>query len=562
MLGALSVRNVVLIKALDLELKSGFTVMTGETGAGKSIVLDALGMATGARSDRNLVRKGADKARCTATFFLPASHAVWSKITDAELDIEPGEHLVLRRIVNADGRSRAFINDQPVSARLLATVGECVLEVHGQHDERGLLDSSTHRTLLDQFGGHGKELAVCTHTFLQMQLAAKHLSDLKSRHERAIEDREFLEHAIHELNQLAATSGEDRELAERRRILQYAEGALNQLATASRALGEDSEYETCLAQALSGLENIRGKIVSGAESEDPTAQALVEASKAIERALIELQDARGAVDNAAQAFTFEPNSLEQIEERLFALRAMARKYDVRVDELPAKRQSFGEELLALQTLDTELFTAEAALGKARKDFEQAAIVLGKVRTKTALRLDKCVQNELPALKMQATRFETMLTETEPTRYGRDQIRFQVATNPGSTPGPLTKIASGGELSRFSLAIKVALAGDTDSTLVFDEIDQGVGGAVADAVGKRLSRLSKRAQVLVVTHSPQVAASADHQVLIGKTSVGKGTFTSVEILERDEREEEIARMLAGESITDAARAAARQLMKAG
>ena len=559
MLSAISIRNVVLIEALDLELNGGFIAMTGETGAGKSIILDALGMATGARSDKGLVRSGADKAQCTASFTLSEKHPVWAILDDAGMDFDVSEDLVLRRTLSKDGRSRAFINDAPASVKLLSEIGNEVLEVHGQHDGRGLLDNNTHRMQLDRFGGITAELAQCETAYNKLKKSMDYVDELNRKMEKAEETREFLTDAISSLDRLAPVPGEDQTLAADRKLLQHSEGALSELAAAQQALGEDGAYEARVAQALAGLERIKNKI--GDKGEAPAFKALSTASAALEKALIEIEEARTAVSGAAEAFEFEPGHLDRVEERLFALRAAARKFDVDIDALGALRQSFGDELLALENSDETLKAAQAELKKAEIAYDKAASKLTKARQKAAKKLDKGVVVELPPLKMQKAQFITQISEAPAGPAGRDLVRFEVSTNPGTPIGPLAKIASGGELSRFALAIKVALAGKAEHVMIFDEVDQGVGGAVADAVGKRLEKLSKDGQVLVVTHSPQVAACADHQLLIQKTSKGTKTLTHVEPLSSEQRAEEIARMLAGESITDAARAAAKQLMKA-
>ena len=559
MLSAISIRNVVLIETLDLELHSGFIAMTGETGAGKSIILDALGMATGARSDKGLVRSGADKAQCTANFLLASTHPAWGILENADIDFDTSEELILRRTVTKDGRSRAFVNDAPVSVKLLAQIGAVVLEVHGQHDGRGLLDNSTHRAQLDLFGGYSKLISDCKGAFDGLKTVSDRLENLTAAMEKADETRAFLEHAISSLDRLAPVPGEDEALAGERRLLQGAEGALTELSAAQTALGDDGAYEARVAQALAGLERVRNKI--GGDGGTSAEKALSTASSALEKALIELEEARNAVSLAANAFDFEPDRLDKVEERLFALRAAGRKFDVDIDALGALRQQFGDELRALENSDDEIKKAKADLKKAEKTYDKAANALTKARNTAAVKLDKNVIAELPPLKMKKAQFVTRITDAPASASGRDLVRFEVSTNPGTPLGPLAKIASGGELSRFALAIKVALAGRIDQVMIFDEVDQGVGGAVADAVGKRLARLSKDGQVLVVTHSPQVAASADHQLLIQKTSKGTKTLTNVEPLTQDNRAEEIARMLAGEEITDAARAAAKQLMKA-
>lgn len=557
MLSGLSVRNVVLIEQLNLEFSEGLTALTGETGAGKSIILDSLGMATGARSDRGLIRAGADKAESTAAFILSEHHPVLSVLEDNDIDMVEGEDLTLRRIIRADGRSKAYINDAPVSVKLLGEVGKILLEVHGQHDGRGLLDPMTHITLLDLFGDHLAELGAAEQAYTARRQTDKALQTLLTLQSKAGDEREFLEHAIAELDRLDAQNGEDEKLAIERRFLQGAEGALTELTAAQEALGEDGAFEERLSLALSGIDRINSKFSD--DSELPAAIALSAAAEALERALLETQEARNAVGLAAQNFDVEPGRLDAVEKRLFSLRAAARKYDCDLSGLIDKRAHFAEELDAIETvtLDIEKIRKQAIAAKA--SYDAAANKLTEARKKAAAKLDAAVIKELPPLKMERAIFKTHIEPAPESAEGMDSVRFLVSTNPGTAIGPLDKIASGGEMARFALAIKVALAGQNDAVMVFDEVDQGVGGAVANAVGKRLSKLAETAQVFVVTHSPQVAASAHHQFRIEKSSTGTTTTTHVHAVADEAREEEIARMLAGETITDEARAAARQLM---
>ena len=556
MLTGLSVRNVVLIERLDLDFSSGLTALTGETGAGKSILLDSLGMATGARSDRGLIRTGTDKAQSSASFELPSHHAVWRVLDDQDIDFDPNEDLTLRRTLNRDGRSRAYVNDQAVSVKLLAQIGGLLLEVHGQHDGRGLLDSTTHITLLDQFGGHDATLKAVKAAYSDLQNSQNALDELLTLQSKAGDDRDFLTHAIAELDRLDPRQGEDAELAQQRKFLQGAEGALTELTAARQALGEDGAFEDRLSTALSGIDRLRTKFEN---TESAAAKALETAAQALERAMLETQDAREAVNLAAQAFDVEPRRLEETEKRLFALKAAARKYDVSVDALITKRVQFADELDAVDSVVVNIEAARQKAEAAKAAYDKAATRLSKARQKAAKSLDSAVAKELPPLKMERAQFKTDIQTVAPTMRGVDQVSFLVSTNPGTAIGPLQKIASGGEMARFALAIKVALAGKNDAVMVFDEVDQGVGGAVAAAVGKRLARLSKHAQVFTVTHSPQVAACANHQFRIEKSSKGETTTTSVMSIGDQDREEEIARMLAGETITQEARAAARQLI---
>ncbi len=556
MLSDISIRNVVLIEALDLDLKSGLTALTGETGAGKSIILDALGMATGARSDKGLVRKGAKSAQCIACFELPNSHPAREILTSADLDMEADQNLVLRRTIGSDGRSKAYINDTPVSVKFLSTLGDTLLEVHGQHDGRGLLNPNQHIHMLDEFGGHIKEIAACSEAFSALRSAEARLNELRLSAEKSDEDRDFLRHAIDELDRLDPQADEENTLAETRRFLQGAEGALSELNAADAALGADGAFEQRLSSALAGIERLKDKL---GESEHPARGALDQAGTALEKALLETQEARHAVQLAAQSFDLNPDELERVEERLFALKAAARKHGVEVSALMSKRLEFAEEIHAIENLDVELDQAKNELKRSAQAFDKSAKALSDARRRAADRLDLGVHKELPGLKMERAIFQTIIDDGPPSSLGVDKVRFQVATNVGTTPGPLDKIASGGELARFSLAIKAALASETGRVMIFDEVDQGVGGAVASAVGQRLSQLAKNGQVLVVTHSPQVAASADHQFRISKSSSKDATHTHIQAITAQEREEEIARMLAGETVTQEARAAARQLM---
>ena len=556
MLSGLSVRNVVLIEQLNLEFDGGLTALTGETGAGKSIILDSLGMATGARSDRGLLRTGAERAESTASFSLASGHPVMAVLDTHDIELSDGEDLTLRRVIRADGRSKAYINDAPVSVKLLGEIGRLLLEVHGQHDGRGLLDPTTHITLLDLFGSHKSDLDATRNAFEAKRIAEKALNDLTAKESKAGDDRDFLEHAIAELDRLDAQAGEDTKLAEERRFLQGAEGAVEELTAAQTAMGEGGEFEEKLSMVLAGIERVSAKFV---ETSTPATQALKIASESLERALLETAEARNAVNVAAQSFDVEPGRLDRVEKRLFALRAAARKYDCDLSALIELRTKFSMDLDAIDSVASDIKKAQRAAEVARVTFQKAAALLTEARQKSAKELDKAVAQELPPLKMERAQFKTHIDAGAETATGVDEVRFLVSTNPGTPIGPLDKIASGGEMARFALAIKVALAGTNNAVMVFDEVDQGVGGAVATAVGKRLAKLAQTAQVFVVTHSPQVAAAANNQFLIKKSSDDVTTTTDVTAVADTDREEEIARMLAGETITEEARAAARQLI---
>jgi DNA repair protein RecN (Recombination protein N) len=565
MLTALSVRNIVLIDALDAEFDAGLCALTGETGAGKSILLGALGLAAGERADRAQVSAGHDDGSASATFEIQDGHAVAGLLAEAGLDMEPGEGLVLRRRVTADGRSQAWINDQPASVSLLRRIGETLVEVHGQHDGRGLLDPKTHRGLLDDFANNARERAVVSETWKKLSEARERLQALEESRQTAADQETFLRHALEELDALEPQRGEEATLAEERKFLQNAEQALTELDEARSALESDGGLSSRLNSALRGMEKVRSSLGEGdAGSAGAARAALDRATGALDRALIEFTEAEDALSDAANTFEIEPGRLNEVEERLFGLRAAARKHDVAVDDLSDIRTELGEKLDAIENADDRVKEAEKALKAADAAFDTAAGKLTLSREKAGKALAKAVIAELPPLKLDKAQFRVAI-ETDPDRSGpngRDRIAFEVMTNPGTPFGPLDKIASGGELARFALAIKVSLSGGEEGlTLIFDEVDQGVGGAVAAAVGKRLKRLAETGQTLVVTHSPQVAAMADHHWKIEKAEDGKGRVrTTLRPLSGDERREEIARMLSGENVTDAARAQADELMR--
>ena len=569
MLAGLTIRDIVLIDRLELGFDRGLSALTGETGAGKSILLGALALACGERADRAMVRAGAEQGLASAVFEIADDHPAWAIIAEADIAAEPGEPLILRRTVTADGRSRAHVNDQPASVGLLRRLGDLLVEIHGQHDGRGLLDPRTHRGLLDAFARNAAERDAVAKAFKRLSDARSHLETLQNERERAASEESFLRHAVEELGELDPKPGEEAALADERKFLQQAEQALSELQEAQGALGGDAGLSGRLNAALRGLERVRDALgAKAADEPDPESaaggarSAVDRAAAALDRALIEFNEAEDALFEAGRAFDVEPGRLEQVEERLFALRAAARKHEVEVDALPALRDDFAKRLDAVETADDRLKEAKAALDAAERDDDAAAGALSKTRIKAGETLAEAVAGELPPLKLDKAKFRVRV-EADPERAGatgRDQVAFEVATNPGSPFGPLDKIASGGELSRFALALKVSLAAEEGGlVLVFDEVDQGVGGAVADAVGHRLSRLAEDGQTLVVTHSPQVAARADHHWKIEKGEAGDSVRTTVRHLEGPERREEIARMLSGKEVTEAARAAADQLM---
>jgi len=564
MLIGLSIRDVVLIESLDLAIGPGLTALTGETGAGKSIILDALGLATGARADAGLVRRGAaGHASATAIFALAPDHPAFAYLDDKGLDYARDEDLVLRRQLSPDGRSRAFVNDQATSVGVLKDLGALLLEVHGQHETVGLLDPRTHRTLLDAYGQ--VSVGAVSSAWSGWRAARETAAELKALSDRAAAETEELTLRLSELDRLDPRDGEETALAEERALLGSAEKALADIASAQDALGGDN-LSGKLASAFRALERARDRAANaGAPADGPAMTRLAAACEAVDRALVEAQEASAAIDAAAESFEFEPDRLEKAEERLFALRGMARKLNVLVEDLPAVRADFAARLQAIETSGEALVAAEAQAAEAREAYLYAAEALSAERRAAGDRLAKAVEAELGPLKLEKARFRVALEALDEDKAGPtglDRIAFEISTNPGAPFGPMEAIASGGELARFALALKAALAakgGGPQPLMIFDEVDQGVGGAVADAVGLRLKRLAANAQVLVVTHSAQVAARGDAHWRISKSGDDTSTRTKVEPLSPAEREEEIARMLSGAEVTEAARAAARALI---
>ena len=552
MLTGLSIRDVVLIEALELEFGPGLGVLTGETGAGKSILLDALGLALGVRADTGLVRQGAQQASVAATFDLPADHAARMILAEGDLAIDPGEPLVIRRSVRADGGSRAFVNDQPASAGLLRSLGASLVEIHGQHDDRGLLNARGHRALPDAFGRIDTGPAAAAHA--RWRAAEDALATAAADLDNAARDREWLEHAVAELAAAAPAAGEEAMLAEARATMQKGARLAEELETAA-ALIEGSEGGLArLRQAARRLDRLA-----------PEHETLAAALAAIDRAVIEAAEAEDRLADARAALAFDPARLEAMETRLFDLRALARKHRVEPDGLAALAEELGGRLARIEAGGEGLVALEDDLKQARAAYLSEAAALTAARKAAAERLDAAVAGELAPLKLDAARFRTMVEAVPETGWsasGRDRIEFEISTNPGASFAPLAKIASGGELSRFILALKVSLAEEGGAgTMIFDEVDRGVGGAVAAAIGERLARLAQRAQILVVTHSPQVAARAARHWLIAKRSDGLVARTGIHRLDDAERREEIARMLSGAEVTDEARAQAQRLLAA-
>jgi len=554
MLIQLAIRDIVLIDKLELHFREGLSVLTGETGAGKSILLDAFALALGGRGDGSLVRHGEAQGQVTAVFDCSLDHPARRIAADADIDVD-GD-LILRRVQVADGRTRAFVNDQPVSVQVLKAIGSTLVEIHGQHDDRALVDPVTHRAILDAFGGLSGEVQSVGEAARRVREARAALQDHRNRIEKARKEADFLRHAVEELTTLNPQAGEEEALAERRVVMMQSEKVAQDLNEAYEAVAGNSSPVPELSAAVRKLER------RGAQ-----APALVEPSvRALDAALVAIDEARAALEEAIRATEYDPRELEQTEERLFALRAAARKYDVPADELAALRKRFEEDVAAIDAGEEQLVGLEKALKEADEVYLKAARTLSAGRKKAAQALDAAVQAELPPLKLERAKFITDIQTDETSRdpAGFERVEFWAQTNPGTKPGPLMKVASGGELSRFMLALKVVLADKGSApTLVFDEIDTGVGGAVADAIGQRLARLSERVQVMAVTHAPQVAARAESHFLIAKEGVrgSDRVATRVVPLEADPRREEIARMLAGATITEEARAAAARLLEA-
>lgn len=555
MLTHLAIRDIVLIEKLDLALEEGLGVLSGETGAGKSILLDALGLALGARGDASLVRTGCAKGTVTAMFSPVTGHGAFAMLEDAGIEAEEGA-IVVRRVQQADGKSRAFINDQPASVSLLRQLGAMLVEIHGQHDDRALMDVSFHRAALDAYGSLQDQVAEVTRLWEALSEARQAYETHEARLARAETERAFLEHALQELRELSAQEGEEAALADKRQLMMNAEQFSDAVSAAKSAL-LDGDAAGEINTALKKLERRR----------EQAGGALDGLCSALERVVIEMNEAQSQIEEASHAFVLDPAELERAEERLFALRALARKHKVEVDGLAALAQQFESDMQSLEDGGAELSRLNAALEAAQNAYAAAAGKLSDARISAAVRLDKQILQELAPLRLDKARFETRV-ETDEARAGPagvDRVEFLIAANPGTPLAPIVKAASGGELSRFLLALKVVLAAHASApTLVFDEIDTGVGGAVADAIGQRLARLADGLQVLAVTHSPQVASRAAHHLLISKIEgvgepIDRRMITRVAALSGEGRREEIARMLSGAEVTSEARAQADRLL---
>ena len=550
MIRGLYIKDILIIDSLELDFKPGRNVLTGETGAGKSILLDSLGFVLGWRGRADLVRQGASQGEVTAEFELSADHPAREVLSEAGIPIED-DTLLMRRVNTRDGRKTAWANDRRVSGEVLRALSDCLVELHGQHDDRGLMNPRQHRAMLDEFGGLEDHLARTRAAWRDVQGARAALKEAEEAVASLKGEDEFLRHSVQELADLSPEIGEDAALDSRRRLMQRADKIRESIVKAYDAISADGA-EGLLRDATRWLEDA---------SEDAEG-ALDDPISALGRAMAELGDAEDGVKRAIEALDVDPGELERTEERLFAIRALARKHSVDVDALPGLQIKLEAKLSQLDASDADLEALEKELTAAQEQYDAAADALGAARAEAAEQLDLAMSKELAPLKMERAEFTTDLSEADAGPDGRDAVAFTVATNPGAPAGPLNKIASGGELSRFLLALKVCLTGEeTGVTMIFDEIDRGVGGATADAVGRRLASLSSDAQVLVVTHSPQVAAQGAHHWRVEKRVQNDETLSTVTELNEADRIEEIARMLSGDTISNEARAAAQSLLDA-
>ena len=554
MIVSLTIKDIVLIDRLQMDFEDGLCVLSGETGAGKSILLSGIGLAIGSRGGKELIRYGKDQGTVSAEFIIPDGHKVWNILDQQGLEYEGGQ-IILRRLITKDGRGRAFVNDQSVSVALLRNIGETLVEIHGQHDERGLLNPSGHRDLLDEFGNYQDLLRHVQSSFQSFCELNEALSYEQNKLELARQDEDYIRHNMEELELLNPSIGEEEKLATERTRMMQGENLTEGLSEILKKLLNDKGVDTALRTTLRKIERI-------------SAQApgiLDDVSAKLDRAADETSEAISGLEDVIRNLEFNPYDLENTEERLFALRAAARKHSCQVDTLVQVKQQFEEKISALNYGDEEVRRLTKEVAIAQKTFKDNVGKLSLEREKVAKELDQAVNEELPALKMEKAEFKTFLSSLDVENWngdGAERVDFRVSTNPGAPFGGLIKIASGGELSRFILALKVVLARKTSvATLIFDEIDQGVGGAVANAVGQRLADLAKKAQILVITHSPQVAARGTSHWLINKTSSEQeGVVTAVTALADEHRREEIARMLAGAEVTNEARAAADNLLE--
>ena len=547
MLLGLEIRDILIIDRLELAFQPGLNVLTGETGAGKSILLDSLGFVLGWRGRAELVREGAEQGEVIAEFALSHDHPARAVLNEAGITCE--DTLILRRINTRDGRKTAWVNDRRCSGEVLRALSETLIELHGQHDDRGLLNPRHHRDLLDAFGGLETQVSKVRSAWADLSAARKALADLQTRMTEAKAEEDFLRHAVAELDALAPEEGEDEALDARRRLMQSAERIREDISRAHQALGGDGA-EGAMGDALRWLEDSAYKAEGRLE----------EAIAALGRAMVELGEAQQGVEDCLDGLSFNPHELEEVEERLFALRGLARKHQVSPDALAGLQHELRGRLDRIEMGEEHLNDAQMAVRTAQAAYDAASQALSAARRDASGKLDQAVMAELAPLKMDRAVFLTEVSEAGAGPSGVDDVTFTVATNPGAPAGPLAKIASGGELSRFLLALKVCLSADVAGvTMIFDEIDRGVGGATADAVGRRLKALAEGSQVLVVTHSPQVAAQGAHHWQVAKSVEGGKTLTRVLPLDEDERVDELARMISGDTVTDAARTAAQVLL---
>ena len=548
MLRGLDIRDMLIIERLELAFQPGLNVLTGETGAGKSILLDALGFVLGWRGRADLVRQGAEQGEVVAVFEIGSGHPAQAVLAEAGFD--ETDELILRRVNTVDGRKTAWINDRRASGEILRQLSETLVELHGQQDDRGLLNPRGHRVLLDEFAALSGDLDAVRQAWRGWRAAEKALQQAEAALAEVAKEEEYLRHATAELSKLDPKPGEEATLDSRRRLMQAAERIGEDIAKAHAAIGSEGA-EGLMSDAIRWLEAVADK----AEGR------LDEPLTALSRALNDLGAAQMSVEDCMADMAFNPSELEEVEERLFAIRGLARKHNVLPDELAAFSEGLHDKLAALDGGAAGLETLKAAVTSAQAEYDKAAASLGRKRLDAAARLDKAMAAELAPLKMERAVFATEITPADPGPDGRDDVAFTVATNPGAPSGPLNRIASGGELSRFLLALKVCLTKETTGlTLIFDEIDRGVGGATADAVGRRLAQLADGAQVLVVTHSPQVAARGRHHWRVEKAVADGMTRSTVTSLDDTARIDEVARMLAGDTVTEEARAAARSLLE--
>lgn len=551
MLKSLSIRNVVLIDSLDIDFSKGLVVFSGETGAGKSILLDSLGLLLGNRAETGLIRSGTDKLSVTGVFEVLPQNAIYALAKEYELDID-GD-IIIKRTITADGKNKILFNDQIITLKLLKELAQNLIEIHGQHDSIGLLNASTHGNILDNYGGYETELKSVKNTFADYKNAEKELKKEEDIINKAREDEENLKHWVAELQKIAPKKGEEETLKIRRSELMNAEKIIERLNSAYANLNGSFSVIDSVSKARNAISRAN-EIVNN---------KYAEIEQNLENALYSLNDAVEQIEACSADISLNQNEADDIETRLFALRNLAKKHQTEVDLLPEKLQEMINALESLQKGEDNLAELKEKVEKLRNKYIEVTEKLSKKRKVAAQKLDKNVMRELPPLKMEKAVFQTNITpkaEKDWSEIGWDDVCFEVSTNPNTPLGPLNKIASGGELSRFMLALKVNLAQQSDQeTLIFDEIDSGIGGATAEAVGERLSRLAKNEQVFVVTHSPQVAAFSDEHFKVSKETVGNITTTKLEKLDKKGKEEEIARMLAGETITDEARAAAQVLL---